>query len=412
MEQLDVIAGQAKRNETGLASFLEMMKELNTKIDGIDGSNVSGAQLRSLLKIPNDLLRDIANARILKALAFPEINMRSDILNSARAYEDAFHWIFKDKTTVDAEGVTFVKWLEFGSGIFHIMGKLGSGKSTHPIPFKGCTHAQKSLEGMFRSLLHDVLSQWPDATSRVLPDAWSQVVNLDPHIRGDLHIDHDDICEAFQPLFKDEQLLRHRRFFFFIDGLDEFEQTTIKDYNDLVAELLDWGKNPSVKICVSSREDSVFETRFDKGKRLRMQDLTRDDMSKVVHDRLFSPRGPLVFQKLRNEEKESLLRTMLDRAQGVLLWVRLVIAELRKGLTDWDTFAQLKQKVDALPQDMVELFKHLLNSVPDPPSAYRPLSFAAWVRSRDFGIPFSLLKFSFIEDFRSDNNFAMDLGYP
>ena len=51
-----------------------------------------------------------------------------------KAAEETFKWIFEDPDLVTSKNpelrIPFLEWLESGSGIFHISGKPGSGKST------------------------------------------------------------------------------------------------------------------------------------------------------------------------------------------------------------------------------------------------------------------------------------------
>jgi polynucleotide 5'-kinase involved in rRNA processing len=85
--------------------------------------------LQNLLDVPKQV---IAEFRILQSLAFDKMRWRFDHVDEA--HFKTFQWIFEDQ--LDAEGrdhpntVSFVNWSADGTGIFHIAGKLGSGKST------------------------------------------------------------------------------------------------------------------------------------------------------------------------------------------------------------------------------------------------------------------------------------------
>jgi len=117
------------------------------------GSSVSSfsseaqALLRRLLDISEDVYVKVAQQKVLKALAFPDMYGRFDTVEDAHCR--TFGWIFKGagrdgeishstvelKHLSDAErrdeiSQSIVEWLSSGSDIYHISGKLGSGKST------------------------------------------------------------------------------------------------------------------------------------------------------------------------------------------------------------------------------------------------------------------------------------------
>lgn len=62
---------------------------------------------------------------------------------------------------------------------------------------------------------------------------------------------------------------------FFIDGLDEFDG----DQQHLIDLINDVERSSNVKICVSSRPLQVLQISFSSSSRLKLEDLTRDDIS-------------------------------------------------------------------------------------------------------------------------------------
>jgi ATPase subunit of ABC transporter with duplicated ATPase domains len=76
----------------------------------------------------------VAERLFLKALAFQEIHSRIETV--VGAHQDTFQWIFDDANRPDntghgcLPGKKFTQWLSSSDRIFHIAGKLGSGKST------------------------------------------------------------------------------------------------------------------------------------------------------------------------------------------------------------------------------------------------------------------------------------------
>lgn len=115
------------------------MNELHRKTDslknGIKISSLSDdaqAQLRGLLSTLQAATDVTKQAHIRESLAFPEMRGRFDLVSEA--HEETFHWLVDGTRTEDTDTSNahkvFSDWLTKGDGIFHISGKLGSGKST------------------------------------------------------------------------------------------------------------------------------------------------------------------------------------------------------------------------------------------------------------------------------------------
>jgi hypothetical protein len=95
-------------------------------------------QLQALL-ITFQEARDIIKEQlILKSLEFADMEGRYRAVQKAE--EHTFEWIFNDpgKMLEKEPGLAigFIDWLKSGSGIFHIVGKPGSGKSLQRSPSK------------------------------------------------------------------------------------------------------------------------------------------------------------------------------------------------------------------------------------------------------------------------------------
>jgi hypothetical protein len=119
-------------------------------------SSKAQEQLLELLGLSESACKAVAQQHIRKSLAFP--NMRGRFETVEIAHCETFRWIFKagpkqqskhaplitdpkdsnygfdywpdNDQGVRRAGELFTTWLKFGSGIFHVSGKLGSGKST------------------------------------------------------------------------------------------------------------------------------------------------------------------------------------------------------------------------------------------------------------------------------------------
>lgn len=86
-------------------------------------------QLKGLLHVGQGTLDEVAQDRILRGIKaeFDDISYRYQ--NVDHPFKGTFEWIL-DLDGKSPEAAQFTQWLSSGDGIFHICGKLGSGKST------------------------------------------------------------------------------------------------------------------------------------------------------------------------------------------------------------------------------------------------------------------------------------------
>ncbi|KAI8277551.1 hypothetical protein K4K59_009456 [Colletotrichum sp. SAR11_240] len=146
----------------------------------------------------------------------------------------------------------------------------------------------------------------------------------------------------------------------FIDGLDEYSG----DHTDLVKLILRMGELPNIKICVSSRPWIEFSDAFENTEwKLHLHDLSQADIHTFIRDEL---QGNGRFRRLRslNEgDAESLALEIVARAQGVFLWVLLVVRSLLEGLRNEDDIHDLRMRLRALPTGLKDMFKRMLDTI-------------------------------------------------
>ena len=154
-------------------------------------------------------------------------------------------------------------------------------------------------------------------------------------------------------------------FCFFIDGLDEF--TGDANQQGVLAERIqELASSPSVKICVASRPWTAFDNVFggDDRRKLTLEHLTRDDMDKYVRGMLEeNARFTALLRK--DPAASSLVHEIRDKAQGVFLWVTLVVKSLLSGLTQHDGLEELQNRLQTLQSDLRAFFARMLESIED-----------------------------------------------
>ncbi|KAI1328220.1 hypothetical protein F5Y16DRAFT_398627 [Xylariaceae sp. FL0255] len=319
---------------------------------------------------------------------------------------------------------TFTTWLSQDCGIFHISGKAGSGKSTlmkaiwkHPSTRKHLTYwadgkelvmakfffwkpgtdLQRTIKGLIRGLLYSFLSSCPGLIPVAFPKHWDMI----NHGRG-VHLDNEDYSKAFNRLISDHSISSRHRFALFIDGLDEFEG----NHADLIRILRKWiNHNKDVKLCVSSRDWAIFTDSFGGCPSLRLHELTSADIKVFVRNKLsdMNP-GDLTGTEREHSKTFDILESLIcERADGIFLWVKLIVYQIKEGLSNGDQLKDLTNIIRSLPTELELMFEQLLGMIP---ARNRKLAVTLMsVASACSVMPlyeYSLLHASFIEEYVCD----------
>lgn len=383
------------------SSISNKLEELDDRLENSTDNVLD--RLQALLATFQEAQDKIKEKYILKSLAFADMDARFHTIHAAEP--ETFDWIFNDPDMLlERERrltTNFTKWLKSGSGIFHIVGKPGSGKSTL-MKFL-CEHEetqeylqewagangkelifcqfffwrittvaeQKTLKGLIRSLLHSVISQVPSLCRRLFPKRW-EVKKGASHSGLRIDLGDREMSDAFEALMEDTEIFEEFRLCFFIDGLDEFEQN-IKLQSDthasLATKLKKWATRSSghVKMCVSSRPLLEFTRTFPVSQQITLQNLTENDIRTLVANRLQQNEAFAELGKRSEDENrrcDELVQKILEEAEGVFLWVVLVLNELEQALANSDSLEVLERVVDTAHKGIQEFVKAILESIP------------------------------------------------
>lgn len=115
-----------------------------------------------------------------------------------------------------------------------------------------------------------------------------------------------------------------------------------------------------VKICIASRPIYVFNDILQDCPGFRIHDHTQDDIRDYVLGRLRPElaRHPRMIAKSKfGSQLEDLLKLTVDKAEGVFIWIRVVVDEFLEGLCEGYTIAELKEVLESLPSEMNDLYK-------------------------------------------------------
>ncbi|KAL9619549.1 MAG: hypothetical protein Q9160_005825 [Pyrenula sp. 1 TL-2023] len=264
---------------------------------------------------------------------------------------------------------------------------------------------QKSLAGLLRSLLFQLLEQLPSEISKVVPfHRWRNARSVKSSIG-------EWATSELLNTIREFVSLHCGNVFILIDGLDEFDGTD-EQREELIDLLNDLATFESVKLCVSSRPWNIFQDAFAGFPQLRLEDLTHDDISHYVREQLGGNKRFQHLSRYDASKAESLVDGIVRKASGVFLWVRLVVRELLKALRDGDGIRTLVRKLDDIPADLDAYFTRLMDSIEDQhrQEAATLLQIALYDEDKFTSLhPLRVLDMSFIEEERPD--FGLDANY-
>jgi len=220
------------------------------------------------------------------------------------------------------------------------------------------THrSQKSQNGLLRTILYQILRQCPELIQVAYTDYWI-AMRSDGRVLKESCADLLTVPALLNALRNiSTSMDLDAKFCLFMDGLDEYDGRPAE-----IIELIDILQAfPNIKACISSRPWNDFEDRFGNNSpwKLYMQDVTKNDILLYVEDKLGQNSR---FRQLRTEDSQcpNFINNIVWRANGVFLWVTLVIQSLLDGLTNSDRVKDLQSRVDETPEDLKEYFKTIL----------------------------------------------------
>jgi hypothetical protein len=300
------------------------------------------------------------NRAVLKSLFFEEYKAREEQVEEA--HKHTFRWIFDDSPDALGRWANFAQWLREDDGMYWIMGKAGSGKSTLMSFILGEVQTERNLRkwakgknllclsfyfwragtllqrttlGLLRSLLYQILAADPRLIGLVT--SFTNAADIPTWTEKTLRT----------TFLKSLQASKHK-VCIFIDGLDEFEG----DIDKLVDLCVQCSLLFDVKLCVSSRPEVPLSRRLRTCKTLRLQDLTYQDMQAYVQNRLEDTTG-----------MDDLIRQIVSRAEGIFLWTSLVTTSLLQGYRNHDDEELLIRRLHAFPKGLDSLYAHMINSI-------------------------------------------------
>ncbi|RMJ12251.1 hypothetical protein CDV36_008121 [Fusarium kuroshium] len=415
--------GQRKLQEVQVDIGRQFFQEIRRNVGKADGERwrkdllgaihqKSSPRLRSLAQSPK---RKEIRRWLIKSLKFKEMEDRE--IRITKASKETFKWIYEAPTANIRPWASFRAFLEQkDGGMYWITGKPGSGKSTlmkylqhnnrtfdllRQWAPEGVTVSafyfwnsgigmQMSVEGLLRTLLAKCLEQLPrNVVEQVFPGRWEALRLLG---EDDTPWTWHELSLALQKLVL--SVCRDRKFFFLIDGLDEFSGDHAA-LTDLILDLV--SSAPNIKVCVASRPWVDFEDAFRSKPHLMLQDLTKRDIQQYIAKTFRESPAFLDLEQRDPWHAEDLLSEIARKAEGVFLWVRLVVKSLLVGMTNGDGIRELRERLERTPSNLEDMFKKMLASME--PSYLEHASQLFQIHRASQGpLPLSIMAFADLED--------------
>ena len=263
-----------------------------------------------------------------------------------------------------------MEWLSDENSLFWIQGKPGSGKSTmvnhlaksrltqrylrqgdncewniiyYFFDFRGKREKTNNLQGLLRSLLHQIIKQpknLNEQNEHEIRSQWHEAQLRASLVRA-LRSSPEQVC-------------------LFVDGLDEYEGdmfqliTFLKSLSNIKREL-----KSQLKICFSCRPEPIPSQFLGDLPGLSISDHNQAGIFQYVRETC----KPLENDGITVEALIKASAVIPKRAEGVFLWAHFAINELVQGYCAGETLSELLERMNSLPQDLADIYERMVSRV-------------------------------------------------
>ncbi|MCJ1358086.1 MAG: hypothetical protein MMC33_008084 [Icmadophila ericetorum] len=231
---------------------------------------------------------------------------------------------------------------------------------------------QKTVDGLLQELLYQILNSYQDLIGFVIEHCLMPALQRfygtaeerskqSSHVLPEIDWPAELIEETLLVVVQQDHFTMN--VCFFIDALDEHQG----NHEKLVRIIHQLAKSPNsdkvnLKLCLSSRPESIFPLHFDGYPGISIQDHTRNDINTYVTTRM---KDDIQLSLTREEQGnlQELSNEVEKRACGVFIWVKLVVTELLKSFSDGNNIAQLRQILHTIPPELDDLYRQIIHKI-------------------------------------------------
>ncbi|KAF3005195.1 hypothetical protein E8E13_010761 [Curvularia kusanoi] len=329
--------------------------------------------------------------KLLDSLHYNGLEERQHHVREAQI--GTYQWILYPQLDHSLSDSSFASWLSSPletRRIYWICGKPGSGKSTimrfihenlvlpdHLSPWSSDnivfraqyffwnpgSELQKSVIGLLRALLYQLISQLRSHRPTMVPDVivrakWTAACAAD---NATIHWTQRELQSTLKRLLG--KLKTFGSVFLLIDGLDELSGAE-ETRDELLRYLFEMADSAHVKICLSSRPWNAFRDAFEDCPHFRLEDVTQNDIKLFIGAQLSSQTRFRHMLRFQRHDSENLMNEISQRASGVFLWVRLVVRQLLSRIRDGDGISKLSKQLHLIPDDLNCYLRQMFDSIP------------------------------------------------
>ncbi|KAL9609891.1 MAG: hypothetical protein Q9167_005362 [Letrouitia subvulpina] len=235
---------------------------------------------------------------------------------------------------------------------------------------------ERSWKGILASMLHQLISQVKELQDMIIPFSLKETSESN-EAKPFKQISHKWEIESLQKalLFCKNQQIVHFKMCYFIDALDENneEERPRRDVIEYLVQLatssIDQGYG-IIKVCAASRPENDLSEILSSYNGFKMHEWTRPDIEAYVLDKLGQHPPMKAYTCSSNKDIRQranlLIAKIVHKAQGVFLWVRLIVHDLRDSLTNGLALSieDLEKRLEQTPEKLREFYALILKRIP------------------------------------------------
>lgn len=233
---------------------------------------------------------------------------------------------------------------------------------------RGRNELQKTPLGLFRSLLHQILIRFPDAVPNIVANfqRWRDFVS-NPGQKYEWRL--SELLRFIKSSLS--KILKSHSVWLFVDALDEGGGDNAVCTFSHVRSMLQTSssKDFQIRICYTCRHYPVLDT--GNAPSIRLGNKNQEDILKYLLDQL-SVSDELTKFKIPSP--------IAMRADGIFMWVRLVVKSVLKLESKRKGLNKIEKKISSVPVDLYKLYNELVQSTDEKSASLKLFQWICFAR--------------------------------